>query len=256
MKADLLPRAAQYLTDLDSVELDQAVFPIPPNGIFTIVHEQALHTWAESLSKGNLILSYDQVKRVTEQLSLYPQRKKWSLHVGNNWNLRRNGDVLLLEANREEFTGIAGEIAPMKASWNLCQDKKDIGKANVLDEWSIQLLVPSDTQFEDLKLNYVGGNQSNSFVPPWRKGRSPIKIKDFLRGQKVPLHKREGTPILCLGDVVVSVYIQEGNSTGNVSCGGKWITHADYQAEGNQALAAGRKEKLMKLSLVNLANAC
>ena len=255
MKADLLPRAAQYLTDLDSVELDQAVFPIPSNGIFTIVHEQALHTWAESLSKGNLVLSYDQVKRVTEQLSLYPQRKKWSLHVGNNWNLRRNGDVLLLEANREEFTGVTGEIAPMKATWSLCQDKKDIGKANVLDEWSIQLLVSSDTQFEDLKLNYVGGNQSNSFVPPWRKGRSPIKIKDFLRGQKVPLHKREGTPILCLGDVVVSVYIQEGNNSENVSCGGKWITHADYHAEGNQALAADRKERLMTLSLVNLVNA-
>jgi len=252
VKADLLPRAAQYLTDWDSVELDQGVFPIPPNEIFTIVHEQALHTWAESHSEGNLILPYDQVKRVTEQLSLYPQRKKWSLHVGNNWNVRRNGDVLLLEANREDSPIITGEIRTVKSSWDLCQDKRDIGKANVLHKCSFQLLVPSGTRFDDLELKYVGGNQSHSFVPPWRKGRSPIKIKDFLRGQKVPLHKREGTPILCIGDVVVGVYIEEEGIVGNVKGGGKWIIHADYQAaEGNQALT---KEGLMEVSLVHLVN--
>ena len=38
------------------------------------------------------------------------------------------------------------------------------------------------------------------FTPPWRKGRSAIKIKEFLRGQKVPLHLRDESIVLCLTD--------------------------------------------------------
>jgi len=253
VKADLLPRAAQYLTDCMECELGQGVFPIPTDGSFTIVHEQALHTWAESQSGGNLVLSYDQVKRVTEQVSLYPQRKKWTLHVGKNWNVRRNGDILLMEANDVESTSAsAGDGAgTAKTSWKLFQDDKDIREANVLEECTVQILVPPATPINDLELKCVDGNQSNKFVPPWRKGRSPIKIKDFLRAKKVPLCKREGTPILCLRDVVVGVYIEEGNVRG-----GKWIIHADHDSaerDGAVEIDIG-SSILLEVRLVKLGN--
>ena len=245
MKADLLPRAAKYLTESDPTEVNRGIFPIPPGGKFTIVHEQAFHTWAEFQSGGKLMLSYEQVKRVTEQISLHPQKKKWTLHVGKNWNVRRNGDVLLIEVNDADFATTIGGNGNVKASWKLSQDKKDIEEADVIGEYTIQLLVPPATQINDLELRHVGGNQSNTFVPPWRKGRNPIKIKDFLRGQKVPLHNREGTPILCLGDVVLGVYIEEGNSRG-----GRWIIHADHDAA--EMDAAVEEDRLIEISLVKL----
>ena len=243
VKADLLPRAAKYLTESDPTEVNQVIFPIPPDGMFTIVHEQALHTWAESQSGGNLILSYEQVKRVTEQISLYPQKKKWTLHVGKNWNVRRNGDVLLIEVNGTgSATAVEGN-GDAKASWKLCQDEE----ANVICEKHIvQLLVPPGTQINELELKCVDGNQSNTFIPPWRKGRSPIKVKDFLRGQKVSLHNREITPILCLGDVVVGVYIESDGNSG----GGRWIIHADHDAAGMDA--ALEEDSLVEICLVKL----
>lgn len=246
VKADLLPRAAKYLTESDSTEGNRGIFPIPSGGMFTIVHEQALHAWAESQSGGNLILSYEQVKRVTEQISSYPQKKKWTLHVGKNWNVRRNGDILLIEENAVDSATAVGGNGNVKASWKLSQCEKDIGDANVMGEYIVQLLVPPATEINDLELKCVDGNQNNTFVPPWRKGRSPIKIKDFLRGQKVSLHNREGTPILCLGDVVVGVYIEsDGNSRG-----GRWIIHADHDAAGMDA--ALEEDSLVEICLVKL----
>ena len=245
MKADLLPRAAKYLTESDSTEGNRGIFPIPRGGRFTIVHEQALHAWAESQSGGNLMMSYEQVKRVTEQISLYPQRKKWTLHVGKNWNVRRNGHVLLIEVNDVESASTMEGNGNVKASWKLSQDEKDIGEANVIGEFIVQLLVPPSTKIDNLELKYVGGNQSNVFLPPWRKGRSPIKVKDFLRGQKVSLHNREITPILCLGDVVVGVYIEDGNSRG-----GRWIIHAEYDAAGINGTV--EEDRLVEICLVKL----
>lgn len=247
MKADLLPRAAEYLTELDPTEGNRGIFPIPRGGRFTIVHEQALHAWAESQSGGNLIMSYEQVKRVTEQISLYPQRKKWTLHVGKNWNVRRNGHVLLIEVNGVESASTMEGNGNVKASWKLSQDEKDIGEANVIGEFIVQLLVPPSTKIDNLELKYVGGNQSNVFLPPWRKGRSPTKIKDFLRGQKVPLHNREGTPILCLGDVVVGVYIEAGSNRD-----GKWIIHADYDAAETDTVV--EEDSLIEVCLLKLAS--
>jgi tRNA(Ile)-lysidine synthase TilS/MesJ len=37
-----------------------------------------------------------------------------------------------------------------------------------------------------------------TFVPSWRRGRTPIKLKQFLRGQDIPLYQRDATPIILL----------------------------------------------------------
>ncbi|CAM9608415.1 unnamed protein product [Discosporangium mesarthrocarpum] len=42
------------------------------------------------------------------------------------------------------------------------------------------------------------------FWPEWRE--NPIKMKDFLRGQGVPLHLRDEVALVCHEDKVVAVY--------------------------------------------------
>jgi len=55
--------------------------------------------------------------------------------------------------------------------------------------------------------------EGDRFHPPWRE--TPQKMKDFLRGQKIPLHLRDQVPLICLEaggighkeeEVVVAVY--------------------------------------------------
>ncbi|CAN0058673.1 unnamed protein product [Pylaiella littoralis] len=42
------------------------------------------------------------------------------------------------------------------------------------------------------------------FRPAWRD--RPAKLKDFLRGQGVPLHRRDEVALICAEDKVIAVY--------------------------------------------------
>jgi hypothetical protein len=62
-------------------------------------------------------------------------------------------------------------------------------------------------------------------VPSWRKGRSPTKLRQFLRGQDVPSEQREDIRVVVLGngkndssDAAVAVEVNN-----------EWMIHADYQ---------------------------
>jgi hypothetical protein len=92
------------------------------------------------------------------------------------------------------------------------------------------------------KLDNVAKEKASwTFVPPWRKGRSPIKVKDFLRGQKVPLHYRSGAPILYLvgDDTAVAVYVKQNDGHG------KWIMHADFEAADDT-----NEERIVELGIL------
>jgi len=64
-----------------------------------------------------------------------------------------------------------------------------------------------------------------------RKGRSAIKIKEFLRGQKVPLHRRDDAIILCLSvdsaRHALAVYLEGTGDDG----GGRWIVNAEFSPQ-------------------------
>ena len=205
------------------------LFSIPSGDTLTIVHEQALHTWAKSESGGQLILSYEQIKRVCEQMSRYPLRKQWSVDVGNKWTVRRNGDVLLLKEKENDNDIAGGESAENGKPWILFdgidEDRSAIKRQS---QHIVRLSLPSGYNEKNLSLKHVGRNGKYKFVPPWRGGRSPVKIKEFLRAQRVPLHEREFTPILCFADdsddTVLAVYIPKGQK-GN----GIWMVHADFE---------------------------
>lgn len=231
MKADLSCRADQYIAEIVSSTGDGSniSFTIPPGGKFSIVQEKALHTWAESKSGGQLILSYEQLKRVCDQIFNYPLRKQWALDVGNKWTVKRNGELLLLEGGDSDNDVGRDTTNHNGISWILTGGRidVDVDGPEVLRKHIIRLSLPDDNDKGSLIVKYVGGNERHKFVPPWREGRSPIKIKDFLRGQKVPLHKRETTPILCFADdtdTVVAVYVEDGHDVN-----GGWVVHADFE---------------------------
>jgi len=230
VKEDLSTRAADYVAESASNSRSGSkLFPIPSEGVFGIVHEQALHSWAESESEGQLILSYEQLKRVCDQISSYPSRKQWSLDVGNKWIMRRNGDILLLEGEEKSDAVGGGESAEYHGiSWMLL-DGIDVAEPDIIRKQTMHLSLPAGYNEKRLAVEYVGGNTGHRFVPPWRRGRGPMKIKDFLRSQKIPLHEREFTPVIRFvddrDDTVVAVYVSDGQEGD-----GKWIVHANFEA--------------------------
>mmetsp|Transcript_29694 Transcript_29694/g.39657 ORF Transcript_29694/g.39657 Transcript_29694/m.39657 type:complete len:111 (+) Transcript_29694:1176-1508(+) len=94
---------------------------------------------------------------------------------------------------------------------------------------------------------YIGtiqGNEDITFIPPWRRGRSPIKIKEFLRGQKVPLHRRPYAPVLFFENktnkerVAIAVFVENSTAENTemipVEGKGKWVVHADFDGQGGE----------------------
>jgi len=73
------------------------------------------------------------------------------------------------------------------------------------------------------------------FVPSWHKGRSPTKLRQFLRGQDVPLEQREDIRVVVLGN---------GNNDSSscavvaVEVNNEWMIHADYQPPSDESCTA------------------
>ena len=88
-----------------------------------------------------------------------------------------------------------------------------------------------------------------SFTPPWRT--NPLKVRDFLRGQRVPLHVRDAAPVIYLNNNsnVVAVFVEEREGGNEVYAGkvGTWIVHAKFN---------GNKEKAGQLLCLHLELPC
>jgi hypothetical protein len=69
------------------------------------------------------------------------------------------------------------------------------------------------------------------FNPPWRD--NPLKLRDFLRGQKVPLHLQGCTPVLFLDQQkVIAVFIKQPGGEHHFSGkAGRWIVDAQFSVE-------------------------
>ena len=61
-----------------------------------------------------------------------------------------------------------------------------------------------------------------TFCPPWKS--TPIKLRQFLRGQGVPLHQRDQTLLLIAHQSIVAVQIQRDD----LPNAGEWIVNRDY----------------------------
>lgn len=215
---DLTNRSKEYLEFMPS---SSSSFLLQRGTQFDVVQEEALYLWMKGLTNNRLQISYDQMLRIRDQINDHPDRLQWTLDVGQSWKIRRNGDTL---AVLEESTANA-PISSDKAAlfWVIITGSDYRYMENISDTQELSFDSLPDKFTMDIK--QVKDCRGIKFTPPWRKGRSAIKIKEFLRGQKVPLHLRDTANVLCLSDNsttkhALAVYI-EGEGIG-------WIVNANF----------------------------
>jgi hypothetical protein len=117
-------------------------------------------------------------------------------------------------------------------SWSLQEEEARMTTNNAL-RVSIPLnwLPNNDSSESALHFALTESNDDNLvFTPSWRSNHSPMKLKDFLRGQKVPLHERRSAPVILLHRgleeiSVVAVYIENSD---------RWVIDARFISAGNK----------------------
>jgi tRNA(Ile)-lysidine synthase len=70
---------------------------------------------------------------------------------------------------------------------------------------------------EGARLHVRRRRDGDRFHPTWKQ--RPLKVKDFLRGQKVPLHRRDDVPLVCLGEEVLALYPSQVCKSASVDSG-------------------------------------
>jgi len=227
---DISERSAKYLRTVPS----SSEFLLPENAEskFGIVQEEALHRWIVQKTNKQLQLPYDQMIRIRDQILNHPDRLQWTLDVGNLWKLQRNGETLSVYKSKGKNHGLkSGDTLP----WSI--DRSEIVDSSIHaqdhnHESDTHVLffdsLPLGDEHSSIKIVQVKDCGNVKFTPPWRKGRSAIKVKEFLRGQKIPLHRRDEAIILCLSDDsskhALAVYLEDVGDDG----ADKWIVNADF----------------------------
>jgi len=213
---DLTERATSYLAAMPS----QSEFWLPDDEV--ALREEALYIWASNLTDRQLQLSYDQINRIKFQVENHPDRLQWTIDVGDLWRVQRNGHVLTLLHNTESIRNCHPWYI-VKTETALFDVSDQLESVSELVFSVSPMLVNSTITIKSVK--DVGNVK---FLPQWRKERSPIKIKELLRGQKIPLHLRDKTTVICLSskndEQVIAVYLE--------ACGddklGKWILDSNF----------------------------
>lgn len=179
IRMDLQMRAERYLAEINS----GSSFQIPVSH-FELVHKEAIHLWLTRNTGGLSFNSY-QLDRVCRQLVEEPDNLEWRFNIGHGWDIVREGGVLLLDTERGSDLNIE------ELSWKLTSVEDDSG----LKEHELEVYVPTADHIEGFYLSNIR-SANLMFTPTWRKGRSPTKASQFLRGQKIPLHERRGARIV------------------------------------------------------------
>jgi hypothetical protein len=249
VRNDMTPRVHEYYGTKMNQQRDNDQFwivdeddddDIPPKPS-RLIYSQALYQWmtnqitSQTLQKDDSILStvsssqqqqqkqkqayvsFETLERIMNQLEQHPRRRQWTIEIGNNINLIRQGNALKIgrsvedEKQKENYQDGNLNMVPWK--WSLTTaTKEELGDDN---SNTVQIRLPyhilgSDINFFSTTLgdatndlserDEVDSSQSpsflNQFVPPWKN--SPVKIRQFLRGQNVPLHERDDIPLLIL----------------------------------------------------------
>jgi hypothetical protein len=249
---DLQPRVNQYLDRvllengrLFSLEEARNISPSPS----MLLQSQALYQWISSrlaprmdneedpnISNQNF-LSYDQLQRIMTQLQVYPNNRQWTLEIGSNWNLVRTGDVLSVVTHDMTSKSSSqdedmSELAAKDVAWSIWKDGfPSDNEDSFLVVSRLFITVPAlmVTSHLHFCLSTVGEWPTTlTFVPSWRSGRSSSKVRQFLRGQDVPLHLRDVTSVVILKDATSSSS-QESRLVA-VQVHDEWMVHADFYA--------------------------
>ena len=207
-----------------------------------LIARQALYEWASSRAEKHQV-SYEIWKNVLSQLRDYPNNRKWTMPLGSGWHVVRNGEALEVMWEASEAHGFP-TASPQYRENERMLSWHSVGDAPAGPSLIVRPVVHRESH-EDCTFVQTtagaGGTSVNAwtFTPPWRESSSPSKLGSFLRGQKVPLHLRESTPIIvcrCGGTDQASLVA--------VRVGDKWFVNAatwkpisTHNEEGNGAMA-------------------
>jgi tRNA(Ile)-lysidine synthetase-like protein len=199
-----------------------------------LVQSQSLYRWMTELcSASPPAVSHDAFQRLLEQLRQYPERNEWTLELGQGWSVQRKGTVLEMISQKSvlfEETSSTTKDNTITWSWSLDDSimNTSSGTERNSDRWDASTIshdqpmivwIPSDW-LHDAGLASAGGSNSTvlafcettvldqqrhktvgsralTFSPPWKSpASSSIKLRQFLRGQGIPLHQREEIKLL------------------------------------------------------------
>lgn len=201
------------------------------NEQFDLVQENALHLWIMKTTLGKLQVSYDQMLRIRDQIQNYPDNLQWKMDLGSHWEIRRNGDTLVVVEGNEKDQPSKSGILPWIVIAGPGIDMNDYEDVSDVQE-TVELRfgpLPNNLGHSTVHVVQVKDCAGMQFTPPWRIGRSAMKLKDFLRGQKVPLHRRDESIVLCLSDDdssrhALAVHIEGPTEDSS----GTWIVNSNF----------------------------
>lgn len=237
VRTDITLRANHLLKEMH-VANNGKCFILPKHCIgLDAVQEEVLFQWAKMRTNDILHLSYDKISAVDEQLSNFPERLQWKISVGDGWEIERNGYVLSLHNDREtRYTDSKVD------EWTIVEKETDRPMTDDNTRFRLRLKLDDLTKID---VKRAGDMKAAKFHPTWRS--NPMKLKDFLRGQKVPLHRRDCTPILSIDvngeSIVLAVYI-EAVKVENETMNRKWHIHRDYNVEEDDGVHGCRELEL------------
>jgi hypothetical protein len=210
------------------------------NGSLGLVEKEAFYLWARSQMMG-YPLSYDQLQRICAQIADHPHQQQWTLQVGGGWNIVRNGAALSVTGVGIEDKGT--ETPERELEWSFVDDTVES------QEMDNALLVRlSERADVDNNCFFVLSDACRTgkllFTPPWRE--NPLELRDFLRGQKIPLHLRGCTPVIYLQkDEMVAVFVERPEGEHHFGDKiGRWIVDAQFNVE---TVRAGQRIRLQLL---------
>ena len=196
-----------------------------------IVKQEAFHIWTAKVTNRKLILSYEQMQRIRNQFENYPSRLQWTLDVGDCWSVRRNGKALtVFNTDKNCANQLTNDLTTHEClQWEILHcdfDGTTYRKQGDLHKLHVGKL-PCGCDISSLVIKQVKDVSSLTFIPPWRKGRSAVKIREFLRGQKIPLHSRDNASVLCClnnmsSSHLLAVYLENME---------RWIVHSEFSCD-------------------------
>ena len=131
---------------------------------------------------------------------------EWEWRVDKDWYLTRKGSrawtrrkTTEQDAAEHTFDADRGVTVSHPLGWRVRATWEDIeGGMDNGDGFQLANLP------EKCALTLRFRRPGDRFQPPTR--RKAILLKDWMRGNGVPLHARDRTPLVCLGDEVIAVY--------------------------------------------------
>jgi tRNA(Ile)-lysidine synthetase-like protein len=246
-------------------ELWVGVGALVSSAVPRLVQEEVLHRFVARATRGELrALPYAQVDRVLGRLTAREGKgegegeeegaRQWRLCLARGWALEQQGAVLRVlrlgegggEEAEEEAAVAAGarvlafpeaglEIVGLPRGWGAAAerlppqaaaDAEAEAEAEAEARTDGRLLLVLHGLPMGTRLVARRRRDGDRFHPSWRP--APVKLKDFLRGQRVPLHRRDEVLLLCLEEeqeeeaasVVVVVALVDPPFVARPFCGG------------------------------------